>query len=57
MNKLNNQIDENEFYQIVDEVIYCCGEVQYIHYCKKHTEKMGCYYCEFDYSKDCECEK
>ena len=56
MSKLNNQIDENEFYQIVDEVIYCCGEVQYIHYCKKHTEKMGCYYCEFDYSKDCECE-
>ena len=56
MTKLKNQIDENEFYQIVDEMFYCCDESQFKHYCKKHTELMGCYYCEFDYSKECECE-
>jgi hypothetical protein len=56
MNKLNNQIDENEFYQIVDEMFYCCDESQFKHYCKKHTEFMGCYFCQFDYTQECECE-
>jgi hypothetical protein len=49
-------IDQNEFYLIKDEQRFCCGESQFRYVCKAHGEAMGCYYCEFDYSKDCECE-
>jgi hypothetical protein len=49
-------IDQNEFYWIWDLSFLCCDEVQFRYQCKKHSELMGCYYCEFDYSKECECE-
>lgn len=56
MDKILSQI---EFYNILDETnfFFCCGESQFIHICKAHDEVMGCYYCEFDYSKPCECEE
>jgi len=53
---VKNQIDETDFYFIVDESFYCCDEVQFKHLCKNHLETQGCYFCEFDYTKDCECE-
>ncbi len=33
---------------------FCCDESQFRYTCKAHGESMGCYYCEFDYTKDCE---
>jgi len=33
-----------------------CDEVQYRHYCEKHFEAQGCYYCEFDPYAPCECD-
>ena len=53
---ITSVIDQNEFYWIWDLSFLCCDEVQFRYQCKKHSELMGCYYCEFDYSKDCECE-
>ena len=53
---MKTYIDENEFYFVKDETHFCCDECQFIYVCKEHGEQMGCYYCEFDYSKDCECE-
>jgi hypothetical protein len=48
-------IDQNEFYFIWDLLFMCCDEQQFRHQCKAHSELMGCYFCEFDYSKECEC--
>ena len=53
---IKEYIDENEFYFVIDEMRFCCDESQFRYVCKAHGEAMGCYYCEFDYSKDCECE-
>ena len=47
-------IDQNQFYEIVDTMRFCCDESQFIYVCKSHSEQMGCYFCEFDYSNDCE---
>jgi hypothetical protein len=47
-------IDETEFYLIQDEMRFCCDDSQFKYTCKAHGEEMGCYYCEFDYSQDCE---
>ena len=49
-------IDENEFYNIADELHSCCGESHFKYYCKNCEEFMGCYFCEFDYTEKCECE-
>jgi hypothetical protein len=54
MNK--DYLDENEFYFILDEMKFHCDESQFVYVCKAHGEQMGCYYCEFDYDKECECE-
>jgi hypothetical protein len=51
---ITEYIDQNEFYLIKDEQRFCCGESQFRYVCKSHGEAMGCYYCEFDYSNDCE---
>ncbi len=51
---ITEYIDQNEFYLIKDEQRFCCGESQFRYVCKSHGEAMGCYYCEFDYSTDCE---
>ena len=48
-------IDQNEFYLIHDLTFMCCDQSQFRHSCKAHGEIMGCYFCEFDYSKECEC--
>jgi len=53
----NKYIDQNEFYFIKDEMKLCCDEIQFVMVCKEHGEQMGCYYCEFDYSKKCECDE
>ena len=51
---ITEYIDQNEFYLIKDEQRFCCGESQFRYVCKSHGEAMGCSYCEFDYSNDCE---
>ena len=53
---INTYIDENEFYFILDEIKFHCDEQQFVYVCKAHGEQLGCYFCEFDYSQDCECE-
>ena len=49
-------IDQNQFYEIGNKMFSCCGETQFKYYCKKHTEFMGCQFCEFNPYEDCECE-
>jgi hypothetical protein len=49
-----NIVDKTEFYEIADEQHFCCDESQFKYYCEKHLEFMGCYFCGFDYDKDCE---
>ena len=51
---INTYIDENEFYFIKDEMLYCCDESQFKHVCKAHGETMGCYFCEFNDVENCE---
>ena len=46
-------IDSNEHYTIFNEMRMCCGENQFRYVCKEHETDMGCYFCEFDYSKPC----
>ena len=53
---IKEYLDENQFYFIKDEIKIHCDEQQFIHVCKAHGEQQGCYYCEFDYDKECECE-
>jgi hypothetical protein len=50
-------IDQTEFYLIQDESHFCCDEMQFRYVCKAHDEYMGCYFCEFDYNKPCDCEE
>ena len=47
-------IDQNQFYEIVDTMRFCCDESQFVYVCKEHGEQMGCYFCEFNYSENCE---
>jgi hypothetical protein len=54
---MKNKIDETPYYDIIDEQRFCCDESQFKYYCKAHGESMGCYYCEFDYDKPCDCEE
>ena len=49
-----NIIDKTDFYEISDELFFCCDESQFKHYCEEHLEFMGCYFRQFDYTKDCE---
>jgi hypothetical protein len=51
------KIKLNEYYYQTEDGFFCCDEYQYRTYCEAHVELMGCYYCEFDYSKPCECEE
>ena len=51
---IKEYLDETEFYFILDEIKFHCDEQQFVHVCKAHGETMGCYFCEFDYSTDCE---
>ena len=44
----------NKFYLTNYESFVCCDELQYRYFCDNHFEQMGCYFCEFDYSIDCE---
>jgi len=53
---ITEYIDQNEFYLILDEMRFCCGESQFKYVCKAHGEAQGCYYHEFDYDQPCECE-
>jgi hypothetical protein len=46
-------IDTTEFYEIADETWMHCDASQFKHYCIAHNELMGCYFCEFDYTKPC----
>jgi hypothetical protein len=41
-------IDENKYYRILDEMKYCCEEMQFQHVCKSCEEYMDCYFCGFD---------
>ncbi len=50
-------IEVTEFYTVMDESHFCCDEVQFRYVCIEHDEYMGCYFCEFDYSKPCDCEE
>jgi hypothetical protein len=54
---MSNQIDQTEFYEIMDKLWMHCDESQFTYYCKAHGEQMGCYYCEFDYTKPCDCDE
>jgi hypothetical protein len=49
-------IDETKFYTIHEPTWMCCDEFQFTYVCKAHGEKMGCYFCEFDYDKPCDHE-
>jgi hypothetical protein len=51
---IKEYLDEDKFYFIKDELHFCCGESQFIYVCKAHGEQMGCYFCQFSYSEDCE---
>ena len=51
---VKDYLDQNEFYFIKDEIKFCCDEQQFVHICKAHGEQMDCYFCGFDYDKDCE---
>ena len=53
---MNDKTKLNEWFYSSDDGLGCCGEFQYKTYCYAHDEYQGCYYCEFDYSKPCECE-
>lgn len=52
---MSTKIKVNEWYYTDMEPLFCC-DFQYRTICEKHDEVQGCYYCEFDYSKPCECE-
>jgi hypothetical protein len=47
----------NQYYLTDNKTFIHCDEVQFRHYCEKHFEVQGCYYCEFDYSEPCKCEE
>jgi hypothetical protein len=49
-------IKVNEFFFTKMEDVRCCDEWQFVAYCYKHENKFGCAFCEYDYSKECECE-
>lgn len=49
-------IDKTEHYLITKESFLCCGEVMFKYFCKNCQEFMGCYFCQFDYTKPCECK-
>jgi len=49
-------IDQTKFYTIHEPTWMCCDESQFTYVCKAHGEKMGCYFCEFDYDKPCDHE-
>lgn len=44
------------FYVLENDYQVCCGEIFETHYCNDHDEPHGCIYCEFDYSKPCDCD-
>jgi hypothetical protein len=33
----------------------CCDEIQFKYHCTTCGEAGGCYYCDFDIDKPCEC--
>lgn len=35
----------------------CCNEIQFRYTCRKCSKDMGCYYCDFDYHKEHDCEE
>jgi len=53
--QLSKVIDQTKYYNIIDEIHMCCDAQQFIYYCKAHEERMGCYFCEFDYTEPCDC--
>ena len=57
MIRYESQIDENEFYGIIDRLFVCCDEHQFRYACKEHGELMGCQFCQFDPYAKCECEE
>lgn len=48
-------IDQNKFYNIMDELFVCCDEHQFRYVCKQCEEYMGCQFCTFDPYKACDC--
>jgi hypothetical protein len=48
-------IDSTTHYVIKDEQHHCCGELQFRYVCKKHQNRMGCMFCEFDPYNPCDC--
>jgi hypothetical protein len=49
----NKPIDSTVLYNIYEPTFMCCDQSQFTYYCKAHEEKMGCYFCQFDYSEPC----
>ena len=50
-------IDQNKFYNILDELFFCCDEQQFRYVCKKCEEYMGCQFCTFNPYEACDCSE
>ena len=53
---MNKVIYKTDFYRIIDETFFHCGEAMFRYYCESCDEFMGCYFCEFDYDEKHDCE-
>ena len=54
---MTQTIDQNDFYEIIDETFVCSDEHQFVYYCKAHSERMGCQFCAFDPYDKCGCDE
>jgi hypothetical protein len=50
-------IQADKFYRVADAMYFCCDSTMFRHYCVACDEFMGCYFCEFDYTKKHDCEE
>ena len=50
------EIDSTEHYIILDVQHLCCDQSQFVYVCKHCEERMGCYFCEFDYTERHDCD-
>lgn len=51
---MTTKIKVGEYFYTTSRQFICCGELQDVINCEKHDEPMGCQFCEFDYTMDCE---
>ena len=49
-----SNIDQTQYFYVIDEQHIHCDEVQFVYRCKKCGEKQVCYYCTFDYNEPCQ---